>query len=77
MADCPASLASPEDAAVASGRLRVLLPLPLPAALDYRPPEGEAAPEPGRFVRVSLGSRRLVGVVLGRRRRRSEMARGG
>ena len=41
----------------------VLLPLPLRGALDYRPPEGGAAPLPGQFVRVSLGSRRVVGVV--------------
>ncbi len=40
----------------------VLLPLPLPAALDYLPPPG-AAPAPGSFVRVPLGPRRLVGVV--------------
>jgi primosomal protein N' (replication factor Y) len=44
-------------------RVRVLLPLPLPAALDYLIPEGEAAPEPGSFVRVPLGGRSLVGVV--------------
>src|SRR3954468_4408631 len=43
--------------------VRVLLPLPLRGALDYRPPEGGAAPLPGQFVRVSLGSRRVVGVV--------------
>ena len=63
MADCPASLASPPDVSLVSNRLRVLLPLPLPAALDYRASEGEAAPEPGRFVRVNLGPRRLIGVV--------------
>ncbi len=63
MADCPASLASPPDVSLVSNRLRVLLPLPLPAALDYRASEGEATPEPGRFVRVNLGPRRLIGVV--------------
>src|ERR1700733_4083756 len=63
MADCPANCASLEHTPAASNRLRVLLPLPLPAALDYRAPEGEAAPEPGRFVRVHLGSRELIGVV--------------
>src|SRR5262249_42203896 len=42
--------------------VRVLLPLPLPAALDYLPPP-DAAPEPGSFVHVPLGPRRLVGVV--------------
>jgi primosomal protein N' (replication factor Y) (superfamily II helicase) len=44
-------------------RVRVLLPLPLPAALDYLAPEGTASPEPGSFVRVPLGTRSLVGVV--------------
>ncbi len=63
MADCPANSAKPEAAPVAANRLRVLLPLPLPAALDYRAADGEAAPEPGRFVRVDLGTRRLIGVV--------------
>jgi primosomal protein N' (replication factor Y) (superfamily II helicase) len=63
MADCPASLASPIDTPIGANRLRVLLPLPLPAALDYRAVEGEAPPEPGRFVRVSLGPRMLIGVV--------------
>jgi primosomal protein N' (replication factor Y) (superfamily II helicase) len=47
----------------AAKRLRVLLPLPLPAPLDYLLPAGVAMPEPGRFVRVELGSRRLLGVV--------------
>src|SRR5665213_3682552 len=63
MADCPASLASPETLQAVVNRLRVLLPLPLPAALDYRVAAGEARPEPGRFVRVNLGPRRLTGVV--------------
>jgi len=63
MADCPASLANPADAPELGTRLRVLLPLPLPATLDYRTPEGESALEPGRFVRVMLGPRRLIGVV--------------
>src|SRR5438132_14374237 len=44
-------------------RVRVLLPLPLPAALDYLAPEGAATPKPGSFVRVPLGTRNLVGVV--------------
>src|SRR5215467_12931384 len=43
--------------------VRVLLPLPLPAALDYLVPEGMAPPELGSFVRVPLGVRSLVGVV--------------
>jgi len=40
-----------------------MLPLPLPEPLDYLAPEGQAVPEPGSFVRVSLGSRRVIGVV--------------
>ena len=36
-------------------RVRVLLPLPLPDALDYRAPEDRVPPEPGSFVRVPLG----------------------
>jgi primosomal protein N' (replication factor Y) (superfamily II helicase) len=44
-------------------RLRVMLPLPLPEALDYLPPETTIPPEPGSFVTVELGSRRVVGVV--------------
>src|ERR1700688_3785577 len=64
MADCPANNGALEDSlAQARDRVRVLLPLPLPAALDYGLPDGEAAPEPGQFVRVSLGPRQLIGVV--------------
>ena len=64
MADYPANSAGPVAApSRAPGRARVLLPLPLPAALDYRALEGELPPEPGRFVRVSLGPRQLIGVV--------------
>jgi primosomal protein N' (replication factor Y) (superfamily II helicase) len=44
-------------------RVRVLLPLPLRDALDYRVPDGMPRPEAGHFVRVPLGSRSLVGVV--------------
>jgi len=43
-------------------RVRVLLPLPLPEALDYLIPEGKS-PELGSFVRVPLGQRSLVGVA--------------
>jgi primosomal protein N' (replication factor Y) len=46
-------------------RIRVLLPLPLPEALDYLIPEGALPPEPGSFVRVPLGQRSLIGVVWG------------
>src|SRR5579862_7411878 len=44
-------------------RLRVLLPLPLPQALDYLAPPAVPPPAPGAFVRVPLGSRDLIGVV--------------
>jgi primosomal protein N' (replication factor Y) len=40
-----------------------MLPLPLPEALDYLLPPGLAVPPPGSFVRVTLGPRRVVGVV--------------
>jgi len=45
---------------IARYRIRVLLPLPLPEALDYLAPEEIDA---GSFVRVPLGQRSLVGVV--------------
>ena len=48
----------------AGRRVRVLLPLPLRDAFDYRVPDGMPPPEAGHFVRVPLGSRNLVGVVL-------------
>ena len=47
MAEAAANLAHPADRPVAGNRLRVLLPLPLPAALDYLAPEGAPAPAPG------------------------------
>ena len=47
----------------AARRVRVLLPLPLPEALDYLAPEGTSSPEPGSFVNVPLGQRSLTGVV--------------
>ena len=59
-ANCAGLVAAPGDA---PDRVRVLLPLPLPAALDYRVATGEALPGQGSFVRVSLGSRRMIGVV--------------
>ena len=46
----------------AARRVRVLLPLPLPEALDYLAPE-LPPPEPGSFVHVPLGQRTLAGVV--------------
>ncbi|HEV7372935.1 MAG TPA: primosomal protein N' [Arenibaculum sp.] len=46
----------------AADRVRVLLPLPLPGAYDYRlPPDVPAGP--GDYVEVPLGPRRVVGVV--------------
>jgi primosomal protein N' (replication factor Y) len=75
MPDDHASSADPpivcgSDAAGRPGRelaadrhVRVLLPLPLPTALDYLAPDGGPPPEPGSFVRVPLGVRSLVGVV--------------
>ncbi len=53
----------PEGNSGTDCRVRVLLPLPLPTALDYLAPAGAAPPEPGSFVRVPLGARSLVGVV--------------
>src|SRR5262245_13283427 len=51
------------DGEAAERRIRVLLPLPLPEALDYLAPQGAPPPEPGAFVRVPLGRRNLAGVV--------------
>lgn len=46
----------------AAPRVRVLLPLPLGNAYDYRVPEGHAL-APGTFVVVPLGGRETIGVV--------------
>ncbi|MFL5266430.1 MAG: primosomal protein N' [Stellaceae bacterium] len=54
---------APPEGRTAGHRIRVLLPLPLPQALDYLVPEGATPPEPGTFVRVPLGRRNLAGVV--------------
>ena len=62
--DCPANSAREPVGDTATIRVPVMLPLPLPEPLDYLPPDAVAPPpEPGSFVRVSLGSRRLIGVV--------------
>ena len=53
----------PSEGRTAGHRIRVLLPLPLPEALDYLVTGGSAPPEPGTFVRVPLGQRNLAGVV--------------
>ena len=63
MPDCPANSAAPDDAAAPTQQVGVLLPLPLPGPLDYSPPEGAEVPEPGTLVRVTLGSRRVIGAV--------------
>ena len=71
MPDCPANSPGENDResdretdpAAGLPRVRVMLPLPLPEPLDYLMPEGAAVPEPGSFVRVSLGPRRVIGVV--------------
>ena len=67
MAECPANSAAPaspdDKASKVATRLRVLLPLPLPTALDYLALDDVAVPPPGSFVRVTLGPRRLIGVV--------------
>src|SRR5215472_12779331 len=55
--------ATPGEKPAALRQVRVLLPLPLPDALDYLAPQGGAPPEPACFVRVPLGGRSLVGVV--------------
>lgn len=47
-----------------SRRVGVLVPMPLPGALDYLVPD-EMDLEPGDFVEVELGPRRTVGVVWG------------
>src|SRR5260370_13479904 len=52
------------ESETATHRIRVLLPLPLPEALDYLAPQGTSPPAPGSFVRVPLGQRNLVGIVL-------------
>jgi len=62
MPDCPAN-SGETDRSLPGQKVRVMLPLPLPEPLDYRVPEGAAVPEPGSFVRVTLGTRRAIGVV--------------
>src|SRR5204863_5691205 len=63
MAELPANSAGVEVDRSPPTRVRVMLPLPLPEALDYLPPDGATPPKPGSFARVGLGSRRLIGVV--------------
>ena len=54
----------PQDDATARRCVRVLLPLPVPGPYDYAVPDAIAAPD-GAIVRVPLGARETVGVVLG------------
>jgi primosomal protein N' (replication factor Y) len=63
MADFAANSAAERTVLSLPACVRVMLPLPLPEALDYLAPEGRIAPEPGSFVTVALGSRRVTGVV--------------
>ena len=70
MPSSPASTAVSQEESFAPGaRVGVLLPLPLVGVYDYLVPAGLAlargALAPGDFVRVPLGSRRVVGVVWG------------
>ncbi|MBO1078703.1 primosomal protein N' [Roseomonas sp. 573] len=44
-------------------RLRVLLPLPLAGAYDYRVPQGMEPPPLGAFVVVPLSGRAMIGVI--------------
>src|SRR5579864_8355108 len=62
MPDCPAN-SGETDHPLAGQKVPVMLPLPLPEPLDYRVSDGAAVPEPGSFVRVTLGSRPVIGVV--------------
>ncbi|MEM9234330.1 MAG: primosomal protein N', partial [Pseudomonadota bacterium] len=50
------------NAPPASERVRVLLPMPMGNGYDYALPEGVTA-DPGQFVEVPLGPRRLIGVI--------------
>ncbi len=51
-----------DETSRAASRLRVLLPLPLAGAYDYRADFADGL-RPGAFVRVPLGGRHLAGVV--------------
>src|SRR5215813_2922261 len=57
------AVAPPGEVSAAVRHVPVLLPLPLPTALDYLVPDGMAPPEPGSFVRVPLGTRLPIGAV--------------
>jgi primosomal protein N' (replication factor Y) len=57
-----AAPAVPAASVVCTSRVSVLLPLPLAGAYDYRVPPGMTL-EPGAYVEVPLGNRRLTAVV--------------
>lgn len=58
------STARPEDDAVLSGTVSVLIPLALPKPYDYKVPPGMAV-QAGSYVVVPLGTQEIVGVVWG------------
>src|SRR5438874_13007885 len=62
-ANCPGDDDAETGATAAVRAVPVLLPLPLPEPLDYLAPQGGVALDPGSLVRVTLGSRRLIGAV--------------
>ncbi|MDH3473564.1 MAG: primosomal protein N' [Rhodospirillales bacterium] len=69
------SLAGEAPPAAETGRVAVLLPLPLEGAYDYLVPPGLTL-APGDLVRVPLGNRELVGVVWEPDPGRAEVAAG-
>ena len=58
----PGETSNRATAAERAGRVRVLLPLPLAGAYDYRA-DTERGLKPGDVVRVPLGRRMAIGVV--------------
>ena len=63
MPDCPANSAAPDDAAAPGSRSGCCCRCRCPEPLDYSLPAGAEVPEPGTLVRVTLGSRRVIGAV--------------
>ena len=64
MPDCPANSAAPDDAAAPGAASRgVAAAAVARTARIIRLPAGAEVPEPGTLVRVTLGSRRVIGVV--------------
>ena len=62
-ANCAGETGIESRSLAAARSLRVMLPLPLSGPLDYLMPAAATALEPGSFVRVTLGPRRVSGVV--------------